>query len=125
VLATADSDLGTIVVDASFRTVYYFDEDTAGSGTSACSGDCLEKWPPVTADAGSPEVDGVTGDVATITRDDGTTQLTLDGRPLYPSAGDGAPGDVNGQGVGGVWWVVSPDGAAIKAAPPAPGAPAY
>ena len=125
VLSTADSDLGTVVVDGSGRTVYVFDKDTAGSGESACSGDCLEKWPAVTADSGSPEVDGVTGDVAAITRDDGTAHLTLDGRPLYTYAGDGDPGDVNGQGVGGVWWVVAPDGAAIKATPPPPEPSAY
>jgi len=116
VLKTADSDLGTIVVDGDGRTVYVFDKDTPGSGTSACSGDCLAKWPAVTADSDSPEVDGVDGDVGTITRDDGTKQVTLAGMPLYLYAADSQAGDVTGQAVGGVWWVVAPDGKKIAAA---------
>jgi predicted lipoprotein with Yx(FWY)xxD motif len=100
-------------------TVYMFDKDTQGSGESSCSGDCLVAWPPVIAESDSPAVDGVTGDVATITRDDGTVQVTLDGWPLYYWQGDKAPGDVAGQGVQDVWWVLAPDGAKIKTAAPA------
>lgn len=122
VLATADSPLGEIVVDGEGFTVYVFDEDTAGSGESACSGQCLAAWPPVVADSDTPAVDGVDGEVGTITRDDGTRQVTLDGLPLYYYAPDAQAGDVTGQGVQGVWWVVAPDGAKIgadeSAAPP-------
>src|SRR4051794_6582252 len=96
VLKTADSDLGEIVVDADGRTVYVFDKDTAGSGKSACSGDCLAKWPAVTADSDAPAVDGVSGEIGTITRDDGTTQVTLGGMPLYLYAADSHAGDVTG-----------------------------
>lgn len=128
VLTTADSPLGEIVVDGHGRTVYVSDEDTAGSGASACSGDCLATWPAVTTDSGSPEVDGVTGEVGTITRDDGTTQVTLAGMPLDSYAGDPQPGDVTGQAVGGIWWVVGADGAQVTAtaspAPP-PAVPGY
>jgi predicted lipoprotein with Yx(FWY)xxD motif len=124
VLKTADSDLGKIVVDADGRTVYVFDKDTAGSGESACSGDCLAKWPPVAADSDAPEVDGVDGEVGTITRDDGSTQVTLGGMPLYLYAGDSHAGDVTGQAVGGIWWVVAPDGKKIAAtATSAPASP--
>jgi predicted lipoprotein with Yx(FWY)xxD motif len=115
VLKTADSDLGEIVVDADGRTVYVFDKDTAGDGKSVCSGDCLAKWPAVTADSDDPAVDGVTGEVGTITRDDGSTQVTLGGMPLYLYAGDSQAGDVTGQAVGGIWWVVGADGAKITA----------
>jgi predicted lipoprotein with Yx(FWY)xxD motif len=118
-LATADSALGTIVVDSKGMTVYMFDKDTQGSGKSSCSGGCLEAWPPVIAEADSPAVDGVTGDVATITRDDGTVQVTLDGWPLYYWQGDKAAGDVAGQGVQDVWWVLAPDGSKIQTAAPA------
>ena len=41
--------------------------------------------------------------------------MTVDGWPLYFFSGDSAPGDTNGQGVGDVWYVVGPDGAAIEA----------
>jgi predicted lipoprotein with Yx(FWY)xxD motif len=114
VLATADSPLGQIVVDGQGRTVYVFDKDTAGSGASACSGGCLQAWPAVTTESADPAVDGVDGDVGTITRDDGTKQVTLDGLPLYLYAADAQAGDVTGQGVGGIWWVVAPDGTKIS-----------
>jgi len=117
VLKTADTGLGKVVVDAKGRTVYVFDKDAAGSGSSACSGPCLDKWPPVQAAAGKPTVSGVTGELGTIKRDDGTMQLTLAGMPLYVFAGDGKAGDVTGQGVGGVWWAVGPDGTKITTMP--------
>jgi len=61
----------------------------------------------------APELDGITGMVGTITGIDGEPQLTLNGWPLYYFAGDAAPGDTNGQGVGGVWWVLTPAGELI------------
>jgi predicted lipoprotein with Yx(FWY)xxD motif len=122
-LATADSSLGEIVVDGKGMTVYVFDKDAKGSGQSACSGDCVTKWPAVVAESDSPAVDGVTGEVGTITRDDGTKQVTLGGMPLYLSSGDAKAGDVTGQGVGGVWWVVRADGAKVTAAPTSEPAP--
>ena len=115
-LATSDSSLGTVVVDGHGRTVYVFDKDTAGSGASACSGDCASEWPAVTAGSAAPAADGVSGKVGTITRDDGTRQVTLDGLPLYTFEHDSHAGDVNGQGFKGIWWVVGPDGAKITQA---------
>ncbi len=116
-LATADSDLGEIVVDADGRTVYVFDRDEPGSGESACTDGCLDQWPPVVAGDDAPTADGVDGGLGTIERDDGTLQVTLDGSPLYLFAGDGGPGDVTGQAVEDVWWVVGPDGQRITRAP--------
>ena len=65
-LMTADSSLGTIVVDDAGLTVYQFDSDTQNSGVSSCNGACLTTWSPVNADT-TPTLDGVTGEVATIT----------------------------------------------------------
>ncbi|MET0932833.1 MAG: hypothetical protein ABWX56_03910 [Mycetocola sp.] len=115
-LAIADTSLGEIVVDGDGMTVYVFDKDTADSGKSACSGECLAAWPPVATTNESPTVDGVTGEVATITREDGSLQVTLNGLPLYLYTPDEAAGDVTGQGVSDVWWVVGPDGAKIDTA---------
>jgi len=112
-LTTASSSLGDIVVDGKGMTVYYFDKDTAGSGVSTCAGPCASNWPAVPAASDSPVVDGVTGEVGVITGTDGESQLTLNGLPLYYFAGDSAPGDVNGQAVQDVWWVVAPNGDAI------------
>lgn len=109
-LMVADSTLGEIVVDADGKTLYMFDTDTQGSGTSSCTGECLTNWPPLTTEGDAPAVQGVTGEVGTIATADGSTQVTLNGWPLYYFAGDTAAGDVNGQGVGGIWWVLSPAG---------------
>jgi predicted lipoprotein with Yx(FWY)xxD motif len=87
-----------------------FDNDT--DGTSACYDQCAENWPAFTGTAdASGDVDASL--IGTTTRDDGTTQVTYNGQPLYYFAADQAPGDTNGQGVGDVWWVVGPDGAKI------------
>lgn len=120
-LGTADSSLGTVVVDGQGMTVYYYAKDTKGSGTSACEGECAAAWPAVHAASADPEVDGVTGEVGTITGVDGELQVTVDGRPVYTYAADTGPGDVTGQGVNGVWHVVAPDGTEIMDAAPAAG----
>jgi hypothetical protein len=54
--------------------------------------------------------DGVTGEISTLERDDGTLQLTIEGWPLYLYAADAEAGDTTGEGVGGVWFVARPDG---------------
>lgn len=113
-LATAETSLGTIVVDGKGMTAYYFDKDVKDSGTSACTGDCAAAWPAITSDTAQPEVMGVTGAVGTIPAAGGTMQITIDGRPIYTFAKDKAPGDVTGQGVGGVWYVIAPDGTEMK-----------
>ncbi|WP_427005116.1 COG4315 family predicted lipoprotein [Pseudarthrobacter sp. H2] len=97
-------------------TAYYFDKDTANSGKSACTGGCAAMWPAVKAASSRPEVDGVTGKAGTITRDDGTMQVTVNGLPVYTYSKDTAPGDVKGQGVGGIWWAVAPDGDKVSGA---------
>ena len=116
-LATAEvGDLGKVVVDGTGRTVYVFDNDVQGK--SACDGDCAAKWPPVAAGTGTPQLDGVDASlVGTTTRNDGTKQLTLGGLPLYLFAKDSKAGEAKGQAVGGVWWVVGPDGKKITTQP--------
>lgn len=109
-LGTASTSLGTVVVDGKGLTVYVFDKDTANSGKSSCTGACLNAWPPVTSSSATPSVSGVTGKVGTIVTPSGKHQITLNGLPLYTYSGDGAKGDVNGQGVQGIWWAVSPSG---------------
>ena len=113
VLTTADSDLGEIVVDGEGMAVYMFDSDTHGGEASTCEGECAANWPAVTTDSDEPAIEGVTGEIGTITGVDGETQVTLNGWPLYSFAGDAAAGDTNGQGVNDVWWVLSPAGEKI------------
>jgi predicted lipoprotein with Yx(FWY)xxD motif len=118
-LRTANSSLGRIVVDSSGMTAYYFTKDETGSGTSACTGQCLQAWPPITTTSATPAASGVTGMLGTITLPNGSKQVTVDGRPVYLFAKDAKPGDVQGQGVGGVWYVLRPDGTMVTDRPPA------
>lgn len=122
VTVAQDPTLGAYLTGENGRTLYVLTTDTPG--VSTCSGGCATNWPPFTIDAASTVqgASGVTGAFATITRDDGTHQVTFGGAPLYYFAGDAAAGDVNGQGSGGVWFVVSPTGAPNTGADGSPAA---
>jgi predicted lipoprotein with Yx(FWY)xxD motif len=88
-----------ILVDgASGMTLYVFASDVANNGKSACSGGCATTWPPLTVAKGTTPTagNGAGGTLATITRDDGTIQVTYNGLPLHHYSGDTAPGDTNG-----------------------------
>jgi len=115
-LKTASSTAGSIVVDAKGMSLYFFTKDTKDSGKSACTGSCLVQWPPLTTASGTPTAEGVTGKLGTITTPDGKKQVTLNGMPLYYFAKDTKPGDVLGQGVGGVWYLSDPSGAMLQGA---------
>jgi predicted lipoprotein with Yx(FWY)xxD motif len=115
-LGVANSALGRIVVDGRQMTAYYYTKDAPDSGKSACAGPCLQAWPPITTTSETPAVSGVTGKVGTITLADGKKQVTVNGMPVYLFAQDSKPGDVLGQGVGGVWYVLGPDGTMIRGA---------
>jgi predicted lipoprotein with Yx(FWY)xxD motif len=126
-LATADvGDFGKVVVDGKGSTLYVFGKDTAKPPKSNCDGDCAAMWPPVKAGSSTPKVDGVDASlVGTVTRSDGSEQVTLNGWPLYTFAKDDEAGDAYGQGVGGVWWVVGPDGKKITKKAPASSSGGY
>ncbi|MGW1813832.1 SCO0930 family lipoprotein [Streptomyces sp. NPDC002125] len=104
-----DPELGDIVVDKRGMTVYRFKKDSAWPMKSACTGDCLKKW-PVVSPVQKNDVEGVTTKgFVTFSRPDGIKQQSLDCWPLYTFSGDTRPGDTNGQGVGGTWYAVTPD----------------
>jgi predicted lipoprotein with Yx(FWY)xxD motif len=101
--------IGTVLVAGSNgMTVYNFTKDTKDSGKSACGTGCIDKWPALTVAAGAQPTagTGISGTLATITRDDGTLQVTYNGLPLYFFANDKAPGDANG--VYANWVAVKP-----------------
>jgi predicted lipoprotein with Yx(FWY)xxD motif len=118
-LQTMTLPLGRIVVDGRLMTVYVYDKDKPNATKSSCTGSCASLWPEVTTASTSPSVTGITGKIGTITGVDGKTQVTLDGRPLYTFAQDSGPGETKGQGYGGVWWLVGPDGKKITKKPSA------
>jgi predicted lipoprotein with Yx(FWY)xxD motif len=78
-------------------------------------------WPAVTTTSATPTVKGVTGKVGTIKRADGSTQVTLNGWPMYTFVSDAKAGDLTGQGVMNIWFAVTPAGEKITKTAPAPG----
>jgi predicted lipoprotein with Yx(FWY)xxD motif len=114
-VATAGSALGQTLVDADGRTLYAFTKDKGGQ--SSCYDDCEVTWPALTIQGAPAAGDGVEASLlATTDRKDGSAQVTYKGMPLYQFSGDQQPGDTNGQGVGGVWFAVTPDGGLVGAA---------
>ena len=116
VIVTKHSKLGTILATGPKKlTVYLFEGDKGGQ--SACTGACAQAWPPVTSTAAAQAGGAaVAADLGTITRSDGTTQVTYHGHPLYIFVKDKDDGDAYGQGVkafGADWYVLSPSGSKI------------
>jgi predicted lipoprotein with Yx(FWY)xxD motif len=86
------------------KTIYTFDKDQAGSGKSECALTCADNWPPVYVEPGVM----LSGNFASITRNNGQKQLTYKGKPLYFFVKDKNPGDKTGDNVNNVWHVVTP-----------------
>lgn len=110
-VSVADSDLGMILTDGDGNTLYLLTTDEQGAST--CYDDCETNWPvlegPVAAGDGVDEP--LLGQTE---REDGTVQATYNDWPLYYFAGDAQAGDVNGQGVGDVWYVLDESGEPVK-----------
>ncbi|MEV0426237.1 hypothetical protein [Micromonospora sp. NPDC050495] len=102
--------MGKVVTDQGGWVLYRFDKDSADPPQSNCVDKCAQVWPPALTD-GNPQLQGVSDDkVGTVTRQDGTRQITIGGWPVYRYIGDKKPGQWKGQGVGGTWFVVDPNG---------------
>jgi predicted lipoprotein with Yx(FWY)xxD motif len=114
-----DPAVGAFLTDASGMTLYLFTQDTE-AGKSVCNDQCAAAWPPLAASDDLTLPAGVPGTLGSIDRDDGSKQATYNDIPLYYWAKDENPGDITGQEVGGVWFVVPP-GAELVEYPPAPG----
>src|SRR5262249_27446213 len=119
----SNSALGTFLVSAS-RTLYH--DSAEPRNTVRCTGVCAKEWHPllVTNGAKPAAAAGVTAALlGTVTRPDGKVQVTYRGLPLYLYAGDGRAGDVNGQGVAGLWHAIAPSGAVITKSAAKPASP--
>jgi predicted lipoprotein with Yx(FWY)xxD motif len=103
--------MGQVVLDQDGFVLYRFDKDVAKpEAKSNCIDKCAQVWPPALTD-GNPDLNGVEANVVgTVTRADGSRQITLDGWPVYRYIGDTKPGQWKGQNVGGTWFVVTPAG---------------
>lgn len=110
--------MGTYLTAANGRSLYLFAGDSGKQ--SACNGVCATNWPPLIGAAAQTSGAANDAETGTITRSDGSTQITYGGHPLYYYAGDSKAGDTNGQGLdanGAKWWLVAPTGKPISAAP--------
>jgi len=108
-----NDQLGSFLVDDKGMTLYLYTKDTPG--TSVCYDKCATAWPPLLTSGNPVAGNGADGSkFGTTTRTDGSTQVTYNGWPLYYFAKDKQAGDTTGQGVGSVWYLISPTGDAIK-----------
>jgi predicted lipoprotein with Yx(FWY)xxD motif len=107
----SNTALGSYLTTATARTLYYFtpERDSHASGPNiVCSGSCAKTWPPLLAPASLLTSNvALPGTLKTIVRPDGGRQVTYSDWPLYTFSGDNRPGDTNGQGVMGNWFVAS------------------
>ena len=108
------SGVGKILVDAEGMTLYYFQKDQKGSGKSKCEGACAEAWPPLITEGEPEAMAGVKAAMlGTIEREDGTTQVTYAGWPLYTFVEDKKPGEDNGtdsKAFGASWYPLHSNG---------------
>lgn len=120
-LSTLESEvLGSVLVDTNGKVVYVFKGDGQNSGKSACSGECLWTWAPLTTTNAPAGADGLDASLlGTINRTtSGVVQVTYNGWPLYRYLPDSSiPGQINGQGVDGKWFAIAPDGSLVTVIP--------
>lgn len=109
-----DSTFGPILSDGEGNTLYLFTSD--GVDTPTCTGGCASAWPAFITDEDHVHVgEGLDEDMFTIVDGPNGAQFSFNGHPLYFFAGDSAPGDTNGQGSGGVWFILDAEGNQITA----------
>ena len=100
--------LGKVLVNEDGLTLYLFTNDTGTKST--CTGSCAATWPALTTDGQPVAGSGADDSKLGTTGSGGDQQVTYDGHPLYLYSGDSKAGDANGQGIGGIWFAVTPDG---------------
>lgn len=126
VIQTKTGSFGSYLTDSKGYSLYMFEADTATA--SNCNGECATYWPPVQSKGAVSVAGGASKSLlGTITRSDGTKQVTYDGHPLYYFTLDKGAGQTTGQGsnnFGALWWLMSANGKPITSKP-APSAPAY
>ena len=109
---TSVKRMGKVVENEDGFVLYRFDGDSNNPAKSNCNGDCAKIWEPALTNDGKPTLKGISASVvSTVTRADGTKQLTIKGWPVYHYIGDKEPGQWKGQNVSGKWFVIEPTGA--------------
>ena len=117
---TRETSAGPILVNAQGMTLYAFLNDTEGERTAPATASRTGR-PRSSASTTSSVLDPAL--CSTVENPEAGAMLKIGDWPLYTFAGDAAPGDVNGQGVGEVWYAVAPDGDDGRGATPSKAAP--
>ena len=115
VKSTTNATLGAIVINAGGKTLYHNTKEKNGS--IKCTGYCLKVWPPLLVGKAAKLKAGAgitASKLGRVKRPDGRFQVTYYGKPLYRYYGDNAPGDVNGEGIGGIWFAIATNGTLAK-----------
>lgn len=107
-IGTGNSSLGTVLVDAGGKTLYYFTKDRVDSNTSACTGTCADTWPPFAPGIVRVSAPLSQEDFGTSIGAGGGQQITYYGLRLYTYKADLKAGDVNGENVNKVWFAATP-----------------
>ena len=111
VMVADNPTLGNILVDSNGMTLYLFTKDNGT--TTACTGICAVNWPALTNSAPTA---GSGADASLLGTTPDTNQVTYNGHLLYTFAKDKNPGDINGEGLLGAWYAVSPTGEPVMPA---------
>ena len=107
ILTIKKTKIGYVLANARGYTLYWYSRDVKNGGSSACTGQCLSSWPALTGKPAAVSGIKLNGILGTITRPGGVLQATYNGYPLYTFTGDNGPGNTAGDGVGGVWHVIT------------------
>ncbi len=113
-VSVGDTDEGQVLVDGAGLSLYGFLEDV--DATPTCNDACADAWPPVIVGSADLPADLDPAVFSVVARADGQFQLAAGVWPLYRFAGDAAPGDINGQNSGDVWFLATPEGGLIREA---------
>ncbi len=110
---------GPLLTNGQGQTLYVYTPDLAVTNGSACTGDCLHDWPPALVQGKIVLGSGISGTIGTIPR--GTAlQFTIDNRPLYTFVGDRGRARIVGNGIGNIWWAMTPTGLSATSYPVLP-----
>jgi predicted lipoprotein with Yx(FWY)xxD motif len=105
---TVNGTSQTILTNMQGMTLYYFKPDSAT--TVACTGQCVTTWPPLLLQGnGTPTSTTSLSGTLSAVNDGNGMQIEYNGHPLYIFSGDTAAGQTNGEGIGGQWFVATPD----------------
>jgi len=102
------ASLGSVLTDPSGKTLYTYKDDVPNSGQSSVPSTIAANWPPLLVTGSVVAPSGLSGQLGSFSRPDGSTQVMYKGMPLYTFVGDTAAGQANGQGLLNLWFAATP-----------------